>query len=165
MVLANGDVVRCSENEREDLFRGAAGAVGTLGVVTLVEIQLQEAKKFVETTYHPVGGMDEAIETLRKFTEGEDQGIDYVDGLMFSQDSGVIVTGRPTNETAEDLPVQRFSRPKDPWFYLHAQEQVKKRGPAQETIPLPEYLFRYDRGGFWVREIKASLSSHPSQTN
>ena len=29
MVLANGDVVRCSEDERPDLFHGAAGAVGT----------------------------------------------------------------------------------------------------------------------------------------
>src|SRR5271155_3046800 len=30
IVLANGDVVTCSDTERPDLFRGAAGAVGTL---------------------------------------------------------------------------------------------------------------------------------------
>lgn len=44
MVLANGDVVTCSDIERSDLFHDAAGAVGSLGVTTLVELQLREAK-------------------------------------------------------------------------------------------------------------------------
>ncbi|KAF3358768.1 Cell division control protein 42-like protein [Verticillium dahliae VDG1] len=52
MVLANGDVVKASPTERADLFRGAAGAVGTLGITTLIELQLIEAKKYVKTTYH-----------------------------------------------------------------------------------------------------------------
>jgi delta24-sterol reductase len=66
MVLANGDVVTCSEHERQDLFRGAAGAVGTLGVTTLVKLRLHKATKYVETTYHPVqGGMTEAMEIIQ----------------------------------------------------------------------------------------------------
>jgi len=44
MVLADGEVVRASGTEREDLFLGAASSFGTLGVATLLEIQLIEAK-------------------------------------------------------------------------------------------------------------------------
>jgi delta24-sterol reductase len=66
MVLANGEIVKASEKENTDLFHGAAGAVGTLGVVTLVELQLIEAKKYVGTIYHLVAGMDEAILKLKK---------------------------------------------------------------------------------------------------
>lgn len=66
MVLANGDIITASDSQNADLFHGAAGAVGTLGVTTLVELQLQEAKKYVETTYHPVSNMVEAIEKLKK---------------------------------------------------------------------------------------------------
>jgi hypothetical protein len=48
-------------------------------------------------------------------------------------------------------PVQRFSDAKDPWFYLHVQDRISKSSdPVSEAVPLPDYLFRYDRGGFWV---------------
>ena len=45
MVLGNGDVVKASPAQNVDLFDGAAGSLGTLGVTTLVELQLIEAKK------------------------------------------------------------------------------------------------------------------------
>ncbi|KAM0717384.1 hypothetical protein Q7P37_007236 [Cladosporium fusiforme] len=151
MVLATGEVITCSENERQDLFRGAAGAVGTLGVTTLVKLRLHKASKYVETTYHPItGGMPEAMETIQKFADPNGD-LDYVDGIMFSKTDGVVVTGRMTDTPAKELPVQRFSHAWDPWFYLHAQEvTTKNSGPTSEAVPLPEYLFRYDRGGFWV---------------
>ncbi|KAG7135729.1 hypothetical protein HYQ45_006541 [Verticillium longisporum] len=113
MVLANGDVVKASPTERADLFRGAAGAVGTLGITTLIELQLIEAKKYVKTTYHRTRTVAEAVELT-------------------------------------------FSGAWDPWYYLHVEERTKAAGttdvsaPAVDFIPLAEYLFRYDRGGFWV---------------
>jgi Delta24-sterol reductase len=149
MVLANGEVVMISPEEKEDLFHGAAGAVGTFGVTTLVKLQLQEAKQYVETTYHPVESMAEAILRLQEATA--DPGLDYVDGIMFSKSHGAIITGRLTNELKDGISVQCFSAAKDPWFYLHVQEAIEKNPePIIEAIPLPEYLFRYDRGGFWV---------------
>jgi len=149
MVLANGDVVTTSPIEKADLFHGAAGAVGSMGVTTLVELQLREAKKYVETTYHPVSGMSEAILKLKEVTA--DETLDYVDGIMFSKVQGAIVTGRMTNEPKDGTSIQRFSDASDPWFYLHVQDTItKKIGPTTEAIPLAEYLFRYDRGGFWV---------------
>jgi FAD/FMN-containing dehydrogenase len=149
MVLASGEVATISPTEKSDLFNGAAGAVGSMGVTTLVELQLREAKQFVETTYHPVSNMSKAIQKLKEATS--DQELDYVDGIMFSKTQGAIVTGRMTNEAKEGMPVQCFSNAKDPWFYLHVQDHITKNaGPTTEAIPLAEYLFRYDRGGFWV---------------
>lgn len=153
MVLADGEIVIASESQHSDLFRGAAGAVGTLGVVTMIEIQLREATKFVETTYHPVsGGIDEAIKMFQDFT-ARPVDIDYVDGIMYSSTTGAIITGRMTDDRKEGLPIHRFSDARDPWFYLHVQECITKSAqPTQDLIPLPDYLFRYDRGGFWVGE-------------
>lgn len=149
MVMADGEVVKTSPTEKPDLFNGAAGAVGTFGVTTLVELQLREAKKYVETTYHPVSGMAEAIQKLQEFTA--DQDLDYVDGIMFSKTKGAVITGRMTNDLKDGIRVQRFSDASDPWYYLHVQDAISKGvGAVTEAIPLPEYLFRYDRGGFWV---------------
>ena len=150
MVLANGEVVKLTRTENADLFHGAAGAVGTFGVTTLVELRLQEAKRFVETTYWPVSSMKEAIERIQASTS--DPQLDYVDGIMFSKTVGAIITGRLTNEKQDKgMAVQTFSNAKDPWFYLHVNDAISKsREPTTEAIPLAEYLFRYDRGGFWV---------------
>ncbi|KAF2162671.1 hypothetical protein M409DRAFT_68967 [Zasmidium cellare ATCC 36951] len=150
IVLANGEVTTASESKNADLFRGAAGAVGTLGVTTMVELRLHPATKFVETTYHPVKSMQEAISTLQDFTSRPED-FDYIDGIMYSQKSGAIVTGRMTDTPNPDLTVQRFSAASDPWFYLFVQDRIAKNPhPTSDAIPLPDYLFRYDRGGFWV---------------
>jgi FAD/FMN-containing dehydrogenase len=163
MVLADGEVVTISPkpNEKPDLFHGAAGAVGTFGVTTLVELQLQKAKKYVETVYHPVYDMSEAIKKLHEVTADPD--VDYVDGIMFSKTEGAIITGRLTDEKKEGLPIQRFSAARDPWFYMHVQEAIKKNGtgPTSEAIPLAEYLFRYDRGGFWVGALAFKYFGFP----
>jgi Delta24-sterol reductase len=159
MVLANGDVVSASRDERADLFAGAAGAVGSLGITTLIELRLIEAKRYVKTAYHRTSSVAEAVRKVEAETQNPDN--DYVDGILFSKDHGVIITGRLTNDKPADSTPQTFSHARDPWFYLHAQEKTKALGspPASETtptpapvdyIPLAEYLFRYDRGGFWV---------------
>ncbi|KAH6618084.1 hypothetical protein B0J18DRAFT_436417 [Chaetomium sp. MPI-SDFR-AT-0129] len=163
MVLADGEVVeveRPGEQQEEgmdgrgDLFRGAAGAVGTLGMTTLLEVELMEARKFVRTRYRRTSSVAEAVEAVREeMRKGEN---DYVDGILFSKDHGVVVTGQLTDTLpSPDEKIQTFSGPWDPWFYLHAQDKTApEKGESGanpvDYVPLAEYLFRYDRGGFWV---------------
>ncbi|KAF7193598.1 Delta(24)-sterol reductase [Pseudocercospora fuligena] len=152
MVLATGEIVSCSETENPDLFRGAAGAMGTLGVIASVEVRLVPATKFVELTYHPVRSFKEAVDRTKEFTSlPEPDQPDYVDGIMYSKDFGTIMTGRRTDEQKSGINIARFSASSDPWFYLHAKEQLQKsKAAVTELIPLAEYLFRYDRGAFWI---------------
>lgn len=152
LVLGNGEVVVCSKEERADLFQVSAGAMGTTGVLTQLEIRLRPARKYVETTYQPVTSLDEAVEKCRaKVSESSDD--DFIDGILYSSTSGAVITGRYTNDTSTGLSVQRFSASKDPWFYSHVRDSIATtHEPVTELIPLPEYLFRYDRGAFWVGE-------------
>lgn len=149
VVLASGSVVIASGSENTDLFNGAAGSFGTLGVITLLELQLIEAKRYVELTYHPVSSVSEAIQKIKHATQ--DPSINYLDGILFALDRGVIMTGRLTNIVHNGMQVQRFTRAQDPWFYLHAKKLLASHpGPTKEAIPLADYLFRYDRGAFWT---------------
>ncbi len=150
MVLANGDTVHCSEDENTDLFHGAAGAMGTLGVVTLLEVQLRPAKRYVRTSYYPVSSVAGIVEALREMAK--DPSIDYLEGILFSPNQGAIIAGRLSDDCPKEEPIRRFSRAKDPWFYLHVHDTIRK-DPSKtitETIPLAEYIFRYDRGAFWA---------------
>ncbi|KAI0113234.1 hypothetical protein F4814DRAFT_421225 [Daldinia grandis] len=158
MVLPDGEVVTARPDkgdEYEDLFRGAAGALGTLGTTTLLELELIEAKKFVRTTYRRTSSVGEAVRVIREECAAK-KGNDYVDGILFSKDYGVIVSGKMTDDLPEaNERVQTFSHPWDPWFYMHVRDVTEtlpssSEGTTIEYIPLSEYLFRYDRGGFWV---------------
>jgi delta24-sterol reductase len=173
IILPNGRIIKASPEENSDLFYGAAGAMGTLGVTTLFEIELIKCNGFVETTYLPVTSISHALETLEKYSE--DKSTSFLDAILFSAYSGVIIVGRlnvlspPTEKISPALPVVRFTRAKDPWFYLHAHDKVThppntycivcrpktalhhpKDFQRTELIPIYDYLFRYDRGSFWM---------------
>lgn len=160
MVLTDGEVVRASERENADLFRGAAGAVGTLGITTSIELQLIQAKRFVKTTYHPTRNVAQAVEEVKR--QAEDPRNDYVDGILFSKEHGAVVTGEMTDELPNGSKPQTFSNPWDPWFYLHVEARTASAGsPVTEYIPLAEYMFRYDRGGFWVGRSAFTYMNFP----
>ncbi|KAK4960747.1 hypothetical protein LTR66_012900 [Elasticomyces elasticus] len=149
IVLADGEIVHASQDERRDLFRGAAGSFGSLGVVTLLEITLIEANPYVELTYSIVGGAAESVCKIEELTKATD--VDYIEGILFGVDQGVIISGRLVEHVADGLQCQRYSRAIDPWFYTRTEE-ILKRGQTgfRESVPIRDYLFRYDRGAFWA---------------
>ncbi|KAF5022719.1 hypothetical protein F66182_5267 [Fusarium sp. NRRL 66182] len=103
IVLGNGDAVKASHNEREDLFYGAAGAAGTLGITALLEIRLVEARRFVKTTYHKFGSVSAAISRTREECQNTD--VDYVDAILYSGDHGVIITGELIDMKPDEFPI------------------------------------------------------------
>ena len=147
IVLANGEVKTASKDENADLFYGAPASFGTLGITTLLRIDLIPAKTYVELTYHPVTDMTELVQKVKDLTE--DPTTEYIDGIVFSLKSALICSGRLA-DTAGPC-VRRFTRATDPWFYRHAEKLLaKSSGPVVESIPVTDYFFRYDRGTFWT---------------
>lgn len=156
IVLGNGDCVVASPKKNSDLFFGTAGSYGSLGIITLIKIKLIPAKPFVKLTYHRVNNFNEAI-TLSE--ESVKSNAEFVDGILFSKTFGTIMTGIFSEK--QDLPVARFSRAIDDWFYLHAKKTIKKYSQYEELIPLEDYLFRYNRGAFWVGKYAFTRSGIP----
>jgi len=159
IVLANGEIQKASAVENVDLFYGAASSWGTLGIVTLLEIRLIAAKEYVSLTYSPFSSMKECMQMFEK--AAADPTIDYLDGILYSKSRGVVCSGSLTDTS--NAPLQRFTRARDPWFYRHAEKILKTcpDQPTTETIPLVDYLFRYDRGGFWVAKYAFQYFATP----
>ncbi len=148
ILLGNSRLVYASKEENSELFHGASGALGTLGITTLLELRLIEAKKYVRVTYHPRNTITATIDCIQDRTSEPEN--DFVDGILFSENHGVVIVGQMTNDEPGARP-QTFSYPWDPWFYLHVRNKTLRAAvPAVDYVPLPEYLFRYDRGGFWI---------------
>lgn len=173
IVLANGEVIKASSSDNADIFYGAAGALGTLGVTTLFEIKLMRVRNYVEVEYKPTRSVSETIEKLAVAERDED--MCFLDAILFSKDAGVVVVGR-IREAADStvLPTIQFSRPQDPWFFLHAHSKLQhtkstdcftcsllrtherylESPPLIEGVPTKDYLFRYDRGAFCMPSLR-----------
>ena len=150
IVLANGDIVKASPTENSDLFYGAAASFGTLGITTLLEVQLIPAKPYVRLEYCPISSITQAVFEIRRHTADVD--CQYLDGIMYSRDRGVICAGYFRDEPCDPTEIQRFTQSTDPWYYMHVDEILSQgKGESwREYLPLVDYLFRYDRAGFWV---------------
>ncbi|KAK1573331.1 FAD binding domain-containing protein [Colletotrichum navitas] len=151
LVLANGDVVEASDDVNPDLFRGAAGALGTLGIVTRLEVRLVPARRYVKVSYHSYSTVPEAVAAVRRETGLAHN--DYVEAFVFSRTSAAVVTGHLTDDLPDKGRPQTFGRAKDPWFYLHARKRIRNGTPTPDYVPLRDYLFRHDRGAFWMGEL------------
>lgn len=149
IVLPNGEIQHASKTAKPDLFWGAASGFGTLGVVTLLEVQLRDAHQYVELTYQTFPSVTAASASMQE--KARESSVDYLDGIVFSPSRAIVCTGRLVSEVPKPAKALHFTRRKDPWFYLHVDKRTKKaRDRVTDYIHLTDYLFRYDRGGFWV---------------
>ena len=150
VVLGNGDVVWASDQERSDLFNGSAGAFGTLGIITLLEVQLISAQgKALELQYHPIQSAAEAVAKFRECCKGNKNWA-YVDGIIYNNRCGVVITGNLLPDGFNNQATARYSRAKDNWYYSDVQEKLKRCPDGWvDIVPIEDYLFRYDRGAFW----------------
>lgn len=153
LILGNGEVVWASAKENRDLFFTAAGSCGSLGVITLLKMELIDASRYVELEYIPVRSTNEAVEQFRRYQD--DLEVEYMDGILYSMTSGVIMIGRLTDahHAPMNRSVQSFDKATDPWLYMHAQDILRRvqdeKTTHKELVPVQSYLFRYDRGVFW----------------
>jgi FAD/FMN-containing dehydrogenase len=146
MILADGRIMTVSRTSHSDLFYETAGSYGSLGVLTAAEIQCIPAKKYVAVTYISVGGFADMVAGVNKWAHEED--VAFIDGIQFGKNSGFVIIGRLSDKKVGR--VTRFSRARDNWFYIHAEKLRGAHQEITESVPLTDYLFRYDRGAFWT---------------
>ncbi|BFZ62720.1 Delta(24)-sterol reductase [Saitoella coloradoensis] len=157
VVLADGSVLDCSREENEELFWGMLGAYGTFGLLVSATLRLEEAKSgWVRVRYQPTQDIVDDIRAVCK--EGSD---DYVDGIAFGPTCGVIIRGsRSAAPPPPDARILHLSRASSPWFSKHIESALRIKNatwstptllqPIEEWLPLQDYLFRYDRGAYWM---------------
>lgn len=145
IVLGNGYKLTASPQKNSDLFWGIAGSYGSLGIITLAKLQLVPAKNFIHLTYHTVNSFEEAVDLMRQKSSEK---VDFIDGIMFAKNFGVVTIGNFSDK--QTLPISTFHKASDEWFYLHAKTISQNHNLYKELIPIIDYLFRYDRGAFWM---------------
>ena len=157
MVLGNGQIITASKEENSDLFYGVVGSYGTLALLTTIKLRLVPAKPYVRLSYEPLSSFEEVQSVLLERCRDAD--VEYAEALLFDKSHGVVISGRLTDE--DELPVQTFAHAHDPWFYQEAERVSKSGEMYYELVPIADYIFRYNRGAFWMGEYALSLLHFP----
>ena len=92
MVMPDGSVIWCDKDHHQKLFVSIPFSYGTLGFLTAVDIKILPFKRYLKQTYIPVCSMKEAVQVFER--ETKNQSIDTVEGIMFSKNEGVIMSGK-----------------------------------------------------------------------
>lgn len=146
IILGNGDIIHVSARSHADLFYGISGSYGSLGLLTLIRVKLIPSSEYIRLTYTKTKGYDESVKVL--MDKKNDASVSFLDGILFSKNVGVVITGTLSDERSLELTT--FSKASDQWFFEHAQEIVQKHMIFDEYVPVRDYLFRYNRGAFWM---------------
>lgn len=156
IILGNGEIVSASPTNKADLFYGTAGSYGSLGLITAAEIRLIPAKKYVIIRTTPVSNFREARDVSVACSKTD---CDFIECGMFDAQHGCVAMGTFSNEIEGEL--LRLTRPQDPLYYMLAEKIAFSRQESIYTIPLWDYLFRYNRGAFWAAQKVFEQSGLP----
>ena len=133
-----GNLIKASPTTNPSLFYGISGSYGSLGMLACAEIELVSALPTVLLRYYPFQDPHEALEKMKALVGRTD----FLDGILFGHDSGVIITGEMICEPSPPSLPQ--------WFAGHAQGITTYH---EIKMPLFDYLFRYDQGAFWMGSL------------
>lgn len=173
VVLSSGAVVKCSRKERPELFEAFFWSYGTLGMLVSAKLRIIPSAPYIRLCYHGFDSEQAFLDFWRaesekglKFAEagGDDVDLDsaagekcarFVEGLIFSENRGVVMTGDFAHEVGKDGRLYEHGKWHQPYFYRHAADcgaRCQAGKPVVEYIPLRDYYYRHSRSVFWEME-------------
>ncbi len=160
LVTADGQLVRCSPTENPNLYYLIPWSHGTLGFLVAAELKIIPAKKYIRVHYQPVYSLDDMVDAFDEASRNTKKN-DFVEGLVYSRDTAVIMRGTFADDIGTDGRVNAIGRWYKPWFYKHAETYLENRQEGVEYIPLRDYYHRHTRSYFWTMEEIIPFGNHP----
>lgn len=152
VLLSDGRVVRASQDENADLYYGISGSYGSIGQIVSVEIRLIPIKPWVKVNFTRHHSTSKTVEQLADASK-KNNPPDYIEGLVFDKTHGIAIEGILVDKPDHAAYVLKQKNHWEPWYYQVLREKSSKLGEGESSIffmPTEDYLFRYDRGAFWM---------------
>ena len=149
MICGDGSLLRTSATESPDIFYGLSGSYGSLGALVSAEIRLVPAKDSVLLLHRVFSDPAEAVRQIQARIHAVDAP-EFIEGMIFAKDHAVVIEGRSVAkvDVPDHLPRSSLQSPQAEWYWQHVKSASSDF--YEETMPLEDYLFRHDRGAFWM---------------
>ena len=142
ILTGSGEVVVArADNEHADLFRAFPNSYGSLGYALRLEIELERVHRFVRlrhVRFHDLDTLVAALDDVVRTRRHEGEGVDFVDGVVFSAEESYLTLGSWADEapSVSDYTGQEI-------YYRSIQ-----RRPV-DHLTARDYLWRWDTDWFW----------------
>lgn len=147
IVTADGELVKATKTENTDLYHALPMSHGTLGFLVAVELEIVPVKKYMKVNYLPFSNLQNMSSAMEELANA-DRSPSFIEGLVFSSQSGVIMTGEFADKPEKKGKVNAINRWYKPWFHMHVSSFLKK-GKDTEYIPLRHYFHRHTPSVFF----------------
>ena len=148
IILGDGTLTTAGHKYQRDLYDGAQSSMGTVGIVTLLEIRLVKAKPYIQLDIVTAHGLTDAINKIEDAIANPKN--EYIDGMLFSKDFGVVMFGRLVDKPQDGAQIRSFMKRNDPWFTNYIEKVGNQKADPKPICLTPyDYFFRYDKGVFW----------------
>lgn len=144
VLCGNGEIKKLNKDTHSDLFYGNMWCLGTLGTVLSVKMKIKKTTPQIKLliTYY-----DSYEKFNKKFTSLiHSNYIDYIESLCLSPNKYCIICGNQITNTRgyNKINLKNYW---SKWFISYIYE---KNETTSYVIDVKDYLFRWDRGIFWL---------------
>jgi len=139
-----GELITATADEHADLFRAFPNSYGTLGYSTRLRIGLEPIAPFValrHIRYHSLTELIAAMERIIDTGGSDGVPVDYLDGVVFSNDEGYLCVGTRTTTPG---PVSDYTGQRIYYRSIQHDGEVK-----DDRLTIHDYLWRWDTDWFW----------------
>lgn len=139
LLTAAGEIVRCSRDERPDLFWATLGGMGLTGIITDVSFRMKRVESaYVSVDFEKAANLDAALELFESTDAQYTHSVAWIDCLTRGSNLGRSVLMRGNWAAQSALPARLGERP------------LALKGPRRMSVPL-------DAPGFLLNPLSVKL--------
>ncbi|KAG5176936.1 hypothetical protein JKP88DRAFT_189544 [Tribonema minus] len=160
VVLSDGSLVRATREENADLFHALPWSHGTLGFLVAVELKLIRIKPYMHVEYIPCHTQADLCRQMKELSES-DNAPPFLEATVYSKETSVIMTGHFADKPQDSSTINHVNYFWKPWYYVHVEQALGKKGRFSEYIPVRHYYHRFTRSIFWELRDLIPFGNHP----
>lgn len=157
IILGNGSIVTVTPEKHRDLFYGAMWSLGTLGIIVRIKVRIiPNESDFVRISYEKFNTFETYNSQLCEYIHLKQK--DFIEGVQLNPYEYVLISGNILK--SNDYTITYRNRYWwDMWFITRICNITRNRYSCDDIMHLNDYLFRWDRGIFWLGLLKINPSS------
>jgi FAD/FMN-containing dehydrogenase len=151
LVIGDGEIITVNKDNNKKLFESIPGSYGSFGIVTKLKLKLIECKKYVKLNYYHIYNLNSLLTTIKAYANDT---IDFMDCVCISKNHYILMIGELTNTISYYNYLLNYNSLYYFWSKWFYNIIINTNNSQLHYMSLYDYLFRYDRGSFWVASKK-----------
>ena len=140
VLTGSGDVITCSKDMHESLYRTLPNSLGTIGYILKCKMDIIPVKKYIRVWFVRFSTAEELFSEMKK--RADESIVDFIDGVIYEDQQFVMIVASftDTKEKNESV-INMYAQP----WYRYVQDMAN----AGALFLVEDYFWRWDIDVYW----------------